>query len=157
MLHRVSELGRILGFRVNSGKTEIYHWTPRHVTESFMWDGVSNKVRRPILQYLGHILAHPEWAHKARADYVALVQSDLAQYASVPMNGWERTQLVNFVLMPRWMHRLILLPSDKMFHRIDSMVLDFVCQPKGIETSRNHHLLYWTPVRDGGVGLRYIY
>ena len=90
VLHRVSELRRILGFRVNSGKTEIYRWTPRHVTESFMWDGVSNKVRPPILQYLGPILAHPQWAHKARADYVALVQSDLAQYASVPMNGWER-------------------------------------------------------------------
>ena len=156
VLHRVSELGRILGFRVNSSKTEIYRWTPRHVTESFVWGGVSNKVRPPILQYLGYILAHPQWAHKARADCVALVQSDLAQYASVPMNGWERAQLVNFVLMPRCMHRLILLPSDKMFHRIDTMVSEFVRQPKGMETSRNHHLM-GTPVRDGGLGLRYIY
>ena len=97
VLHRVSELGRILGFRVNSRKTKIYRWTPRHVTESFVWGGVSNKVRPPILQYLGHILAHPQWAHMARAGYVALVQSDLAQYASIPMNGWERAQLVNFV------------------------------------------------------------
>ena len=63
---------------------------------------------------------------------------------------------MNFVLMPRWMHRLILLPSDKMFHLIDSMVSDFVRQPKGMETSRNHHLP-GTPVRDRGLGLRYIY
>ena len=87
---------------------------------------------------------------------MALVRSDLAQYASVPMNGWERAQLVNFVLMPRWMHGLILLPSDKMFHRIDTMVSEFVRQPKSMETSRYHHLL-GTPVRDGGLGLRYIY
>ena len=156
VLHRVIELGRILGFRVNMSKTEIYRWTPRHVTESFVWGGVSNKVRPPILQCSGHILARPQWAHKARADYVALVQSDLAQYASVPMNGWERAQLVNFVLMPHWMHRLLLFPSDKMFHRIDTMVSEFVRQPKGMETSRNHHLM-GTPVRDGGLGLRYIY
>ena len=114
------------------------------------------KFTPPILQYLGHVLAHPQWAHRAGADYVALVQSDLAQYASVLMNGWERAQLVNFVLMPHWMHRLIFLPSDKMFHRIDTMVSEFVRQPKGMETSSNHHLL-GTPVRDGGLGLRYIY
>ena len=63
---------------------------------------------------------------------------------------------MNFVFMPRWMHRLILLPSAKMFHRMDSIVSDFVRQPKGMETSRNHHLL-GTPVRDGGLALRYIY
>ena len=51
---------------------------------------------------------------------------------------------------------MILLPSDKMFHRIDTMVSEFVRQPKGMETSRNHHLL-GTPVRDGGLGLQYIY
>ena len=63
---------------------------------------------------------------------------------------------MNFVLMPRWMHRLIVPPWDNIFHRIDSMVSDFVRQPKGMQTSRNHHLL-GTPVRDGGLGLRYIY
>ena len=32
-----------------------------------MWDDVSNKGGLPVLQYLGHILAHPQWAHKAWA------------------------------------------------------------------------------------------
>ena len=94
-----------------------------------------------------NILAHPTWARKARADYLGLVQSHLAQYASIPMNGWERSQLVNFVLMPRWMHRLIHLPSDRTFHRIDTMISEFVRKPKGMDTARNHHLL-GTPVRN---------
>ena len=110
-----------------------------------MWEGIPNKVRPPILQYLGHIFAHPNWAHKARFDYMGLIQSDLAAYTEIPMNGWERAQLVNSVLVPRWLHRLLLLPSDKTLHQIDTMLSDFVREPKGMETSRNRHLLS-TPV-----------
>ena len=153
VLQKVSELSRIFGYRVNSGKTEVDHWTPRQVTEVVEWNGVLNRVRPPILQYVGHILAHPMWAHKARVDYLGLVRSDLAQYAFIPMNGWERSQLVNFVLMARCMHRLILLPSDGTFHRIDTMIFEFVRQPKGMHMAHNHHLL-GTPVRDGGLGPR---
>ena len=83
----MSALSRILGFPVNSVKTEFYHWTPHQVTEMVECNGVQNRVRPPILQYLGHILAHPTWAHKARADYLGLMQSDLAQSSSIPMNG----------------------------------------------------------------------
>ena len=64
VLAQVSELSRIRGFRVNSGKTEIYRWSPDPVNESIVWEGIPNKVRPPILQYLGHIFAHPNWAHK---------------------------------------------------------------------------------------------
>ena len=35
------------------------------------------------------------------------------------------------------------------------MIFAFVRQLKGMDTARNHHLL-GTPVRDGGLGLRYI-
>ena len=44
----MSELSRILGFRVNSGKTKVYHWTPHQVTEMVEWNGVQNRVRPPI-------------------------------------------------------------------------------------------------------------
>ena len=80
LLAQVSELSRILGFRVNSGKTEIYCSSPDPVNESIVWEGIPNKVRPPILQYLGRILAHPNWAHKAQSDYMGLTQSDLAAY-----------------------------------------------------------------------------
>ena len=72
------------------------------------------------------------------------------------MNGWERAQLVNPVLVPCWLYRLLLLPSDKTLHQIDTMLSDFVREPKGMETSRNRHLLS-TPAQQGGLGLRSIY
>ena len=90
VLAQVSELSRILGFRVDSGKTEIYRWSLDPFNEFVIWEGTPNKVRPPILQYLGHILAHPNWAHKARSDYMGLIQSDLAAYIEIPMDGWER-------------------------------------------------------------------
>ena len=78
MLNQVGELSRILGFRVKPGKIET-------VNESIVWEGIPNKDRPPILQYLGHILAHPNCAHKARSDYMGLIQYDLAAYTRIPM------------------------------------------------------------------------
>ena len=78
------------------------------------------------------------------------------------MNGYETARLVNFVLIPRWMHTLTLLPSDKTFHRIDTMISEFVHQ--GMDTART--ITSWAPQwemeawdcgRDGGLGLQYIY
>ena len=60
-------------FKGQFGKTEIYRWSPDPVNESMVLEGIPNKVRPPILQYLGHILAHPNSAHKARSDYMGLI------------------------------------------------------------------------------------
>ena len=156
VLAQVSELSRILGFRVNSGKTEIYRWSPDPVNESIVWEGIPNKVRPLILQYLGHILAPPNWAHKARSYYMGVNQSALAAYIEIPMDGWGRAQLVNSLLVPRWLHCLLLLLSDKTLHQIDTMISDFVRDPNGMETSRNRHQLS-TPVCQGGLGLHSIF
>ena len=72
------------------------------------------------------------------------------------MNRWERAQLVNSVLVPCWLHRLLLLPWDRTLHQMHTMLSDFVREPKGMETSKNRHLLS-TPVHQGGLGLRSIY
>ena len=71
---------------------------------------------------------------------MGLIQSDLAAYTGISMNGWERAQLVNSVLVPRWLHRLLLLPSDKTLHQIDTMLSDFVREPKGSHISPSCNL-----------------
>ena len=90
VLRRVTDLGNTLGFHVNKGKTEVYCWSATYKVDQLLWDGQVNAVRPPILSYLGHTIAHPQWAHKARSDYLDLITSDLAQYAHIPMDGWER-------------------------------------------------------------------
>ena len=135
-------------------KPEIHKWAPSTTNE--MWEGVPHKVRPPILRYSGHLMAHPSGAHKGRSDYLGLVQSSLVQYQSVPLDGWERAQLVNFVLLPRWLHRLVLLPSDKTLHQIDTLVADFIRAPTGMEATMNHHMT-GTPPKEGGMGVRQLY
>ena len=116
-----------------------------------------HKVRPPILRYLGHILARPSWAHKARSDYLGMVQADLAQYQSVPLNGWERAQLVNFVLLPRWLQRLVPPPPlTKTLHQVDTLVSEFIRAPKGMEATMNNNML-GTPPKEGGMGVRHMY
>ena len=152
----ISRLNTTLGFRVNSTKIEMYKWTPSTTNETMSWEGVPHTVCPPILRYLGHLLAHPFWAHKARSDYLGVVQSNLAQYQSVPLNGWERAQLVNFVLLPRWPHRLVLLPSDKTLHQIDTLNSEFIRALRSMEAPMNHHML-GTPPKEGGMGVRQMY
>ena len=91
----------------------------------------------PILSYLGHIIAHPQWAQKARLVYLDLITSDLAQYAHIAMDGWEQKQVVNSILMPRWLHLAVLIPSDSWYKEVDDLCSVFVHQPKGMVLGRN--------------------
>ena len=141
VLRRVTDLGNTLGVHVHKGKTEVYCWSATYKVDRLLWDGQVNTVRPPILSYLGHIIAHPQWAHKARSDYLDLITSDLAQYAHIPKDGWERKQVVNSILMPSWLHRAVLIPSDRWYKEVDDLCSVFVRRPKGMVPGRNTKLL----------------
>ena len=52
--------------------------------------------------------------------------ADLARYQYLPLNAFERVQLLNTVLIPRWTYRTLFLPNDTMFKAMDPMCLRFV-------------------------------
>ena len=68
----------------------MYCWSATYKVDQLLWDGQVNAVKPPIPSYPGHTIAHPQWAHKAQSDYLDLITSHLAQYAHIPMDGWER-------------------------------------------------------------------
>ena len=132
VLKRVQELSLILGFQTNPGKTEVYKWatTPRarqkrHVPQHdvLRWNGKDRLVRPPIFTYLGHIIAHPLWAQRARDEVLAKVESDLPRYRTLPLNAFERVHFLNSVLIPRWMYHTMFIPHDRMFQHIDKICL----------------------------------
>ena len=141
---------------MNKGKTEVYCWTATYRVDQLLWDRQVNTVRPPILSYLGHTIAHPQRAHKGRSDYLDLIASDLAQYAHIPIDGWERRPVVNSILMPRWLNRAALIPSDRWYKEIDDLCSVFVRQPKGMVPGRNAKQLT-APVACGGMGLHQLY
>ena len=106
----------------------------------------------PIFKYLGHTMAHPEWVKQAHAIFMEQAQAELAGYERLPLNAWERVELINTVLTPRWTYRLLLIPSDFIYKQLDKLSKDFVTQCKGLEKGR-HSTKMTTPVTEGGMGL----
>ena len=50
----------------------------------------------------------------------------------LPLNAFERTQLLNAVLMPKWTYRTLFLPNDFMFKVVDTVCLvDPGVHPRG--------------------------
>ena len=61
------------------------------------WQGYSGTPPPPY-RYLGHTIAHPSWAQ--RDEGLAKVECDLTRYRALPLNAFERVQLLNSVLIP---------------------------------------------------------
>ena len=66
------------------------------------------------------------WEQKARDDFVGTAAVDLARYQYLPLNAFERVQLLNTILIPRWTYRTLFLPNDSMFN---TMVLGTLAGP----------------------------
>ena len=93
-------------------------------------------MRPPIFRYLGHTIAHPSWAQRARDEVLAKVESDLTRYRALPLNAFERVQLLNSVLIPRWLYHTMFIPHDRMLQHMDKICLIFVPIAKGLDTTK---------------------
>ena len=88
---------------------------------------------------------------------------DLTRYQYLPLNAFERVQLLNTIQIPRWTYRTLFLPNDSMFTAMDSMCLRFVLMAEGMELNKvvvhkSHHVLYVTsPHRLGRMGLHQLF
>ena len=70
------------------------------------------------------------------------------------MNAFERVQLLNTILIPRWTYRTLFLPNDSMFKTMDSMCLRFVLMAEGMELNKvdvhkSYNVLPLPPGRNG--------
>ena len=72
------------------------------------------------------------------------------------MNTFERMQLLNSVLLPRWMHHTLFIPHDAVFHKIDKIGLDLVAVAEGMEHNCEN-IDITPPLRESGLGLRQTY
>ena len=95
-------------------------------------------MRPPIFRYLRRTIAHPSWAQRARDEVLAKVESDLTRYRALPLNAFERVQLLNSMLIPRWLFHTMLIPHDHMFQYIDKICLEFVAIAKGLEHNKEN-------------------
>ena len=89
--------------------------------------------------------------------------ADLARYQYVPLNAFERVQLLNTVVIPPWTYSTFFLPNDSMFKTMDSVRLRFVLMAEGMELNmvdvhKSYQVLHVTcPHRPGGMGLHQLF
>ena len=116
---------------------------------------------KPIIQ--SHTIAHPSWAQRAKDEVLAKVESHLTRYRALPLNAFERVQLLNSMLIPRWLYITMFISHDRMFQHIDNICLEFVAIAKGLEHNKEniykaHNVAHInSPVKYGGLGLQQIY
>ena len=174
VLERASQLSAILGLKTNPSKTQVYLWAPPSrrqgvarrespTRDTITWGDARLPLQPPIFHYLGHLVAHPTWEQKARDDFVGTAAADLARYQYLPLNAFERVQLLSTILIPRWTYRTLFLPNDSMFKAMDSMCLRFVLMAEGMELNKvdvhkSYNVLHVTsPHRLGGMGLHQLF
>ena len=94
---------------------------------------------------------------------MGMAAAELARYQYLPLNAFERLQLLNTVLIPQWTYRTWFLPNDSMFKAMDSMCLRFVLMAEGMEVNKvgvhkSYNVLHVTsPHRLGGMGLHQLF
>ena len=60
------------------------------------------------------------------AELMSQVTSDLSRYQHLPLDAFERAQLLSVVLFSKWCYRSLFIPHDRMFYEIDQKARIFV-------------------------------
>ena len=155
-MNRISDLSQVLRLQVNPGKTELFHWAAKPQSARVICNGHHLKARSPVFRSLGHMIAHPAHASLARSHIPVEVKNGLNRYKQLPLNAFERVQLVNSVLIPKWLYQAMFVPHDRMFHKIDQRVRDILTAAKGVEPKYNvSHVTAFH--KYGGLRLHQIY
>ena len=90
------------------------------------------------------------------ADILSRAQSDVARFGHLPLNSFERVQLLNSILIPQWVYHYLLVPDDRLFYRLDKVGKGFVLAAKGMDKVHNtSHVT--APKNVGGMGLHQVF
>ena len=144
-------------FKWNLGTTGQYKEfsiTLNHL--AVQWGRDTIQVKAPAFKYVGHYLAHLAYQAGVHADILSRAQADVACFGHLPLNSFERAQLLNSVLIPQWVYHSLLVPDDRLFHQLDKVGKSFVLTVRGMDKIHNtSHIT--APKNAGGMGPHQVY
>ena len=113
-------------------------------------------MKAPAFKYLGHYLAHPAYQAGVHTDILSRAQADVARFGHLPLNNFERAQLLNSVLIPQCVYHGLLVLDDRLFRPLDKVGKSFVQAAKGMDKIHNtSHVT--APKNAGGMGLHQVF
>ena len=119
--------------------------------KTITWQNQHLIVQPLVLTYLGHVLAHLSHEEQAWDMGTNQLRHDVAAYKALPLNGFEKTAIINAVLLPRWCYKGLVL-GNGMAHW-DNILLQYLQDTLRVEPRMNKHRIT-TDIRDGRMGLR---
>ena len=104
-----------------------------------------------MFTYLGHTIAGVGYRGKARDALFAALQAQVAAYTILPLTSFERAQIVNSLLIPRWVYKSLFMWDVCWGNRMETAFEEFVLQAPRVEKYLQYRL--YTDVTEGGLGL----
>ena len=161
LLTDLSAWGSQIGIQFNPNKTEVYHFhRPRssgatsggaQQAKHIWWGQHRLDFKDPMFTYLGHTIAGVGYRGKARDALFAALQAQVAAYTILPLTSFERAQIVNSVLIPRWVYKSLFMWDVCWGNRMETAFEEFVLQAPRVEKYLQYRL--YTDVTEGGLGL----
>ena len=111
----LSAWGSQIGIQFNPNKTEVYHFHRPRCSGATLGDAGQAKhiwwgqhrleFKDPMFTYLGHTIAGVGYMGRAKDALFAVLQAQVATHTILPLTSFERAQIVNLVLIPRWVYK----------------------------------------------------
>ena len=100
-----------------------------------------------MFTYLGHTIAGVGYRGKARDALFAALQAQVAAYTILPLTRFERAQIVNSVLIPRWVYKSLFMWDVCWGNSLETAFEKFVMQAPCVEKYLQYRI--YTDVREG--------
>ena len=104
-----------------------------------------------MFTYLGHTIGGVGYRGKARDALFAALQAQVAAYTTIPLTSVERAQIVNWLLMPRWVYKSLFVWDVCWGNRMETAFEEFVLQAPRVEKYMQYRI--YTDVTEEGLGL----
>ena len=85
---------------------------------------------------LGHTIASVGYRGKAENALFAALQTHVAAYTILPLTSTEQAQIVNSVLIPRWVYKSLFMWDVCLGNRMKAAFEDFVLHAPRVENDR---------------------
>ena len=126
--------------------------SPKSRVPKYIWWGNSClPIRDPIFTYLGHTIAGTGYKGNARDALFAFLQAQVTAYHKLPLTSFEGAQVVNSVLLPRWIYKRFFLWHACWGNRLEAAFEDYVLAAPWVEKYLHHRM--YTDTTHGGLGL----
>lgn len=157
-LKKMEKICAIFGIKLNPKKTEVYQWErePTKEREIRLEEEVIKCKTERRLRYLGMYMHIPGRIGVPTKEVLEEWEGQLKSIQDMPISGWSRIQLVNTVLIPKWVYQGFLwVEGEKLWEWAEAKLRTYILTARDFPKPQSKKT-WWTKGKEGGMGLHAI-